>query len=202
MTQECVITAAGASSRMGTWKPLLKFGDSTLIETVVGTALSAELRVILVVGYRGDELADRFAGHPRVIVVRNPEWGSGLLGSLLEGLQACEGRTVFLMNGDKPLVSANTYRKLSTEAERRMVSGLPEVPLFAAYQGKAGHPVFVRREIALGAVSLPGRSEKMRDHLSRYNPVLVECEDEGVLVDIDTPEDYERLRSKDGILDL
>lgn len=198
MAYECVITAAGASSRMGSWKPVLPFGAATLIQTVVGTALAVSLRVVLVAGYRGDELAPLFSGEPRVSVVRNPDWEGGLLGSLLRGVESCAGERVFLMNGDKPLVRERTYALLMREAERRIGSGLPDVPLFAAFGGMAGHPVLVRRDIVLAAAALPGPPLSMRGHLARYHPVLVECGDEGVLVDIDTPEEYERQRVFDG----
>lgn len=187
--RECVIVAAGASSRMGAWKPLLPFGASTVIETTVGAARAAGLAVILVVGYRGGELAERFAGDPLVRPANNPDWARGFLGSVLLGVAAAEGRLVFLMNGDMPLVRPRTYGALSAEAERRSAAGLPEVPLFAAFGGRPGHPVLVTKSAALGAAD----SGRMRDHLLKLSPAFVECGDEGVLIDIDTPEDYERL---------
>ena len=53
---DCVIPAAGRSERMGTWKPVLPFGGSTIIQTVVTAALRARARVILVTGYRAEDL--------------------------------------------------------------------------------------------------------------------------------------------------
>jgi molybdenum cofactor cytidylyltransferase len=192
---DCVIVAAGASSRMGgAWKPLLPFGASTIIQTTVGTALSAGLRVVLVVGFRGDELARLFAHESEVLIAENPHWERGLLGSVLCGMERARGGAVFSMNADKPLVSPEAYRLVAAEYQRRIKAGMPPVPLFASYQGKAGHPVLIPREIALQAASLPPDA-RMRDHLKKYEPALVECGDEAVLLDIDTPEEYERLRA-------
>ncbi len=192
---DCVIVAAGASTRMaGAWKPLLPFGSSTIIQTTVGTALSAGLRVVLVLGFRGEELTGLFAHENRVTIARNPDWELGLLGSVLCGMKQALGDAVFSMNADKPLVKTEVYRLVTAEYTRRTKAGLPLVPLFASYQGKAGHPVLIPREIGLQASSLPPNA-RMRDHLKPYAPELVECGDEAVLLDIDTPEEYERLRA-------
>ena len=193
MAYECVVVAAGASSRMGAWKPLLPFGAGTVIGATVAAALAAGSRVVLVTGYRGDELAGLFAGEAAVRCVANPEWERGLLGSVLRGVRASSGARVFLMNGDKPLVKPETYVLLAAEADRRLAAGLPDLPLFPAFGGKAGHPVLIPRGIALGASALPPDA-RMRDHLAAHSPILIDCADEGVLLDIDTPEDYERLR--------
>lgn len=195
---ECVVTAAGASSRMGSrWKPLLPFGSSTILETTVGRALDAGLKVVLVVGFRGDELAERFSSVPSVSVVRNPAWEAGLLGSVLVGFSAAEGELVFSMNGDKPLALSRTYRLLREEAERRAASGGTVPPIFAAYRGKRGHPVLISRSVALGAARL-GPEGRMRDHLAAFGPVSLECGDEGAVLDIDTEEEYGRLVSRTG----
>ena len=195
-TRECVIAAAGASVRMGSWKPLLPFGASTVIEATVGAARAAGLEVILVVGHRGGELIELFAGDSLVRPVVNSEWERGPLGSMLLGLEAAAGRLVFLMNGDMPLVKAGTYGSLAAEAERRAAAGLPEAPLFAAFGGRAGHPVLVPRTLALGAAT--AGVSRMRDHLREFSPIDVECGDEGVLVDLDTPEEYRRLAAVPG----
>ena len=153
---DCVIVAAGASTRMGgEWKPLLPFGDSTIIQTTVGTALSAGLRVVLVVGFRSEELARLFAHESEVIIASNPHWERGLLGSVLCGMDRSQGEAVFSMNADKPLVKPEAYRLVAAEYERRAKAGMPPVPLFASCQGKAGHPVLIPRDIALQATSLP-----------------------------------------------
>jgi molybdenum cofactor cytidylyltransferase len=162
----------------------------------VASARAAGLEVILVAGYRGEQLIELFAVDPLVRPVANPDWERGPLGSLLRGLEAASGELVFLMNGDMPLVRADTYRALAAEAGRRAAAGLPEVPLFAAFGGRAGHPVLVPRTLALGA-GAAGVS-RMRDHLLRFSPVYLECGDEGVLADLDTQEDYRRLAGAAG----
>jgi len=185
---------------MGTWKPLLPFGRSTVIEAAVGAARAAGLRILLVVGFRGDELAALFSADPQVLIVRNPLWDAGLALSLRRGIEAAESDELFLMNGDKPLVKPESYRLLAEEADRSASSGAAPAPLFAAYGGRAGHPVLVPRRTALGFKPRPGSGERMRDYLFGIGARLVECGDEGVLLDIDTPEEYERLRLRADVL--
>lgn len=198
MDWECVIVAAGASVRMGgLWKPMLPFGDSTIIECTVSAALAAGGSVILVVGFNGARLDKLYAQTPKVRCVENPHWEKGLFSSVLTGIQASRSEMLFLMNGDKPLVRPNTYKCLQDAAIKKFgelgsLDAMP--PLFAAFDGNAGHPVLVTRKRALDAAGLPPGS-RMKDYLLTFHPCMVECGDEGVLLDIDTPEEYDRLRT-------
>ena len=68
---DCVILAAGLSTRMKRWKMVLPYGDSTVIETAVSRALSVVQRIILVTGFRADEMEELFAENPEVFIHRN-----------------------------------------------------------------------------------------------------------------------------------
>lgn len=194
--RDCVISAAGASIRMGAWKPTLPFGGTTIIGATVSAARGAGLRVFLVVGYRGAELAALFRNDRLVVAVENPDWEAGLPGSMLRGAEAAETDELFLMNGDKPLVGPDAYRALAEEADRRAAAGFPFAPLFASYRGAWGHPVLVRRDQALALSAERERPARMRDFLARFGPEAVECGDPGTVFDIDTRSDYEKALSR------
>ncbi len=53
---DCIITAAGLSSRMGQWKMMLPRQQGTILDTSIKNALQFCSRIILVTGYRGNEL--------------------------------------------------------------------------------------------------------------------------------------------------
>lgn len=53
---DCIITAAGLSSRMGQWKMMLPWEQGTILDTSIKNALQFCSRIILVTGYRGNEL--------------------------------------------------------------------------------------------------------------------------------------------------
>lgn len=58
---DCIITAAGLSSRMGQWKMMLPWEQGTILDTSIKNALQFCSRIILVTGYRGNELHERYA---------------------------------------------------------------------------------------------------------------------------------------------
>ena len=63
---DCIITAAGLSSRMGTWKMMLPYCQGTMLDASLKNALAFCQRVILVVGHRGEELEARYLERPRL----------------------------------------------------------------------------------------------------------------------------------------
>jgi molybdenum cofactor cytidylyltransferase len=198
---DCIIPAAGASSRMGSWKPLLPWGPasrgsrSCVVEATVGAALEAGCRVILVGGYRGEELAELFAGRAGVEVVRNPGWESGMLGSIQRGMEALASSSFFTIPADMPLVGPAVYRRLFAALALRESEGLSPAPLFASFRGEAGHPVFVPASLVSRIASLPPEV-KLRPFLLKENPLFVECSDEAVLLDLDDRPTYEAALEK------
>ncbi|HUX36812.1 MAG TPA: NTP transferase domain-containing protein [Rectinemataceae bacterium] len=198
IVRSCVIPAAGASSRMGDWKPLLSWASSTILETVLSSVLEAGLEAILVAGFRGEELHALFDGRPSIRVVDNPAWREGMLGSVLAGARATEGEAFFVTPADMPKVGSGLYRRLiavfeegqgrSSGREGLSAGGPPT--LFAACAAKAGHPVLIPRALIAGMSRLD-RGDKLRDFLMRGRWELVETGDPAVLADIDTRADYE-----------
>ncbi|ACR70662.1 hypothetical protein NT01EI_3526 [Edwardsiella ictaluri 93-146] len=77
-----IITAAGLSSRMGQWKMMLPYRGGTLLDASINNALGFCQQIILVVGYRADELLQRYGNHPRIRTVVNPDYHRGLFSSV------------------------------------------------------------------------------------------------------------------------
>jgi CTP:molybdopterin cytidylyltransferase MocA len=124
---DCLIPAAGASSRMRSSgmsgagavpKPLLPFGGSTLVETVARAALGAGCRVLVVVGHQGAEVSAPFAAEAyrpareegRLIVVENPRWELGQLGSIQAALPSVRSEAFFVALADMPFVGEGAGR--------------------------------------------------------------------------------------------
>lgn len=189
MAYDCVMPAAGASSRMGAWKPLLPWRGASLVEACVGAALGACSRVLLVGGERLAELASLFRGEPRVLVVANPAWALGMLGSLQRALPLVEGGAFFCANADMPLIEPADYETLEARYAILEASGAPAA-VFAAHGGEAGHPVLVPSSYIAEILLLPPGG-RMKSFLSGKPSCLVE-RGPGVLADLDTPDDYER----------
>jgi len=117
---------------MGRWKPLLGFRGSTIIQTVVESALAACSRVIVVTGYRGEEIHSLLGGTPRITMVYNPQWETGMFSSLQRGMGLVETERLFVTLGDKPFIRADVYAFL--------LQSPPADALFPVFAGQRGHP--------------------------------------------------------------
>ena len=193
---DCVIPAAGASSRMRGFKPLLPFSGATLVEAPVRSALGAGCRVFLVVGHRGTEVAALFEAASyadlrtagRIVLVENTRWEEGMVGSIQAALPAVEGAAFFVSHADMPFVAAGDYRALASAWAARSDGPLPAAAIFAAWEGRAGHPVL----LPAAWVPVMRRLERggaLRDFLADRPRELVETGPRA-LHDIDTPADY------------
>jgi len=178
---DCIVAAAGRSERMGSWKPLLPFQGSTIVAAVVNEALEACSRVILVTGYRGDELAARYAAAPRVLVVENPDWELGMFSSIRRGAARVETDRFFVMLADMPFVSAPVYRALRGESGADVV--------FPVHGGMRGHPVLAGARVREAILAADPAAGSMREITGRFSVIEVPWPDDSVLRDIDTPED-------------
>ena len=67
---DCIITAAGLSSRMGQWKMMLPWQQGTILDTSIKNALQFCSRIILVTGYRGNELHERYANQSNITIIQ------------------------------------------------------------------------------------------------------------------------------------
>jgi len=189
-----IILAAGSSRRMGTQKLLLPFGKHTIIETVVDHVLESKVEnVMVVLGPDPDRIQDVLAQKP-VKFCQNQQHEDGMLSSIVCGFRAlpeqAEAALIFL--GDQPNISAEvTNAVLETYNEELYGIVIP------VYNHRRGHPLLVdmkyRREIE--KLDLEQGLRALRHHFPE-DVLEVEVDDPGILVDIDTREDYSNATKK------
>lgn len=207
---ECIILAAGASSRMGAFKPLLPWGEGSVVSATVGNALSACRKVHVVLGCRAgelrSELAARFPGPAwsgQLSFLMNPDWEKGQSGSLVTGMGEVKSLMFFVMLADMPLVPQSVYRNLHEHASALYSSGIvracaprnsgqPAVPL---QPEQPGHPVLIPRSW-IPELSRLGPDTRLRPTLMKLGLDTVPVECPGVSLDLDTLPDYELNRPK------
>lgn len=192
-----VILGAGRSRRMGQPKLLLPWGERTVIGQIVDVLRGAGVAAITIVtGAEHDRieaaLADDQSSQP-VRLVRNPDYEqTEMLVSLQVGIRSvgpeCEAALVVL--GDHPTITAAAVRAVVDVyiAER------PKL-VIPSYSMRRGHPWLVAR--ALWDELLAMHSDRTpRDFLDAHSPDMryVVMEAPEVLEDLDTPEDYRKLR--------
>ncbi len=139
---------------MGRWKPLLPFGETSIIQTVVAAALRACPRVLLVTGYRGDELADLFRSEPRVIPVVNEDWPRGMFSSVRRGMARAGTSRFFVTLGDMPWITPAVYEALLTGDEADVI--------FPVHGGRRGHPVLFHERVRPAVASADPFTGSMR----------------------------------------
>jgi molybdenum cofactor cytidylyltransferase len=190
-----IVLAAGKSVRMGRLKAMLPIDDrDTFLTRIVRTFGEAGVTdVTVVLGYQAPVLVERLRHAelaPRVVV--NERFETGQLSSLLAGLNAVDGpevEAVLLMLVDAPLVSPQTVRAVCERFRET------HAPIVRPVRGDAhGHPVLIARSLfqALRQAD-PTRGAKpvVRGHVSSAGDV--EVQDPGAFMDLDTPEEYERV---------
>lgn len=180
---DCVMAAAGRSDRMGEWKLLLPLGGDTIVERSVRNALAGCARVILVTGYRGEELARLFSGWESVLVVSNPDYRAGMFSSIRAGVRHVGTDRFFIALADMPLISPEIYRRLALLP----TSGPSATRPF--FRGKKGHPVLLP-SVVIDKILHFDDSHTMQDALQGIPITRLEVDDQRVIRDIDTPEDY------------
>jgi molybdenum cofactor cytidylyltransferase len=186
-----IVLAAGASSRMGRPKMLLPIGDRTLLATIAAALLDAGLcRVVVVLGCdaEGIRAAAGLPDDPRLRVVVNEDWKSGMASSLRRGLDECgDAEAAVVALGDQPGMTADRVRRIVS-------TWSPGVPLvFPVHDGRAGHPVLFGRplwpELRVLEGDVGGR-DVVKRHVS--NAIQVQ---EVPLADLDTEEDLRRYQA-------
>jgi molybdenum cofactor cytidylyltransferase len=187
-----VILAAGASSRFGQPKLLLEWHGRPLIRHVAEVGLQAGLEPLVVVtGEHDVEISSCLHDMP-VIIVHNPEWREGQSTSLHTGLREVPqeaGAVVFLL-ADQPLIPAALIRSLVDEHARNLA------PLVApVVDGQRANPVLFDRTTFLDLMAQSG-DVGGRGLFSKYQAAWVPWHDASARMDVDTPEDYERLLSE------
>ncbi|HKI06003.1 MAG TPA: nucleotidyltransferase family protein [Thermoanaerobaculia bacterium] len=192
-----ILPAAGASRRMGRPKLLLPVGGRPMVTAVVEALRGGGVREVVVVTAPSDEALQAWAREAGVTLAVNPDPERGMLSTIREGIAALGGAAELARRGEILLVSPADLPNLRAETVagllRRMTeTGAPlAVPTF---HGKRGHPLAIAPRLIPEIDSLDP-SVGLRQLRDRHEAELleVEGEDEGVIQDVDTPEDYRRL---------
>jgi molybdenum cofactor cytidylyltransferase len=183
-----ILLAAGESNRMGQPKQLMPFDQITIVERTIDNLLnSAVSETIVVLGYKDEEIRKTIAGKPIKIAI-NPDYQQGMSTSIIAGLKQVDkkAQAVIIALGDQPFVNSQTITSL-VEAFIANNRGI----LIPVYQGRRGNPIIFAIKYKSELLNLKGDvggREIIKRHPDDVLEVAVNCE--GVLLDIDTMENY------------
>ncbi len=210
-----IILAAGKSSRMGDFKPLLHVAGRTAIEGLIESAKAAGLKdIIVVTGHNREALAE-VIDNLRVREVFNSGYEGGMFTSIKAGLATaresdCVGNPAesaisprlgwLIIPVDCPLISVRVMREVMSAVmeDAELAGDESRENKFAAatYEGKKGHPLFVPAEYIeeICAYEGPGGLKTITDKYAD-NFIRVPVDEEGCILDMDTPEGYEDIKA-------
>lgn len=180
---------------MGAFKPLMPLWGKTLIENTVDSVLNGGAEAVtVVVGYRGDELAELLTHcyGDLVQIVWNPNYAqTDMLYSIRLGCMAMPSCSAFfLLPGDMPVVRQNTFRRLLDGRQYGKI-------VFPTLEGHCKHPPLIDSSLIPEILSFQGKDglrSLWREHEEDIWTVAVD--DEGVWLDLDTPTAYYRCRQR------
>jgi molybdenum cofactor cytidylyltransferase len=192
-----VVLAAGASTRMGRAKQLLPLGETTVLTRTIENVRSAGLDdIVLVLGASADAIRRQLPQSllESVKVVINHAYGQGMASSLREGLSNIDSRSdaALIILGDQPFLRPLTLHQIidGYRGSRAQI-------VVPTYQGERGNPVLLDRSVFSEAMALEGDIGCRAIFANHLGDMLkVEVEDMGVLLDLDDPADYERLKQQ------
>ncbi len=182
-----LLLAGGCSCRAGVFKMTAEVGGKPLLLWGLETLAAVCPRVIVVAGSGAGQIEKLVAGMPGVELVENRDFAAGMLSSVQAGVRrVCETR-FFLLPGDMPLVQASVLRRL-------LAAGGDADIVVPACNERRGHPVLLPASLIPAILAEPPGSN-LGHIIRRCGSVVVEVDDPGILADLDTPADLERLDS-------
>jgi molybdenum cofactor cytidylyltransferase len=200
-TVSAVVLAGGMSRRMGVPKQLLRIEGKSLLEhTLANVRASAVHEIILVLGFAADEI-EKEISPLGLKITRNESYQQGMGTSLRTGLAAVDPQSTaaLIILADQPFVRPATLDRLIEfhESFKRETakpeSARPQI-VIPTYRGFRGNPVLLDRTVfpeVRGLSGDVGCRAIFGDHTEGIYRFPVD--DAGILLDIDSPEDLEKI---------
>jgi broad specificity phosphatase PhoE/CTP:molybdopterin cytidylyltransferase MocA len=207
-----IVLAAGYSSRMGDFKPLLNIGDKPALRHLLDSIIASGITDVIVVTGHNHATVEALVrkantendfSETRVRDVFNAEFDVGMFSSVRAGLSAFSGSAingVFIFPADAPLVSSKTIDTMIATHKNNQ-SDNSHTCYAPGYMGKKGHPLLIPGVLIPAMLNYSGEgglkgaliSGKVENH-------VIDTDDEGVVLDMNIPDDYnDMLMLADGV---
>ena len=188
-TYSVIILAAGLSKRMGTPKFNLSFDKKNNFLTHIIYKYNDFNcnKIIVILNNEGTEILQQYPiNYPeKTTIIENKFPEKGRFHSIKLGIEkAIDNCPVFIHNIDNPFVNHTVLKKMLTYYNPDYT-----VPVFS---GKGGHPVLLSRHICMDILHQERDDIILSDFLKKYNKIKVEVEDDKILVNINTKDDYNK----------
>lgn len=190
-----IVLAAGESKRMKDRnKLLLPFRSMTVIRYVVENIIAAELdEVIVVLGHEADDVRAALADLS-VKVVLNENFEKGMTTSIQEGVRNAAGDGYMICLSDMVMITSEEYALMKNEFMQQLQVD-EKCICIPRFQNEKGNPVIFSasyREAILQHEEMEGCKAVVQENKEHIH--WVDMDSPHVLLDLDYPEDYDRLK--------
>lgn len=196
---EAIVLAAGYSSRANAFKMTLPMGQMSVLEQTISKFEGLCSRVIVVAGFQAEIIQEEIAKiisenaySFQIKFVYNENFNQGMFHSIQKGCNEVNAPTFFITPGDCPLVKKETVQLLAKH------KGNVVIPSF---DYKGGHPIKLSSEVKQKILETNPESN-LRVVLGGYEKQYMNVDDAGVLMDVDTPADYQKAIDYDNALNF
>ncbi len=179
-TVEGVVLAAGYSSRAGLYKMELNFDGKTMLERSIESLYELCSRVIVVGGYKIDQVGELVSKYERAVLLYNEDYHHGMFSSVKRGLAATTAEHILFTDGDYPLINKKTCQVLLNS------DGQIVIPV---WQGRRGHPILLRRN-SIDEILQEPEDSNLKAYIRRKIAAYVQVNDPGILIDVDILGEY------------
>ena len=180
-----IVLAGGSSTRAKVNKLLLEVDRKPLICHTINTISPFVDKVIVVTGKFHNELSEVITDCE---IVFNSQHELGMFSSVLTGIKKALGNDVLIIPGDITNVSGETVKAI--------IGGTKPIRI-PSFNGKTGHPVYIAKEY-VELLSKEPINSKLCVFIAKYNDntEIIEVNDSFINFDIDTLDDYNKLRKE------
>ncbi|MFP5105845.1 nucleotidyltransferase family protein [Neobacillus sp. C211] len=186
---EAIVLAAGYSSRANTFKMTLPMREMSILEHTLSKFEGLCSRVIVVAGFQAEliqeelaKISSKNAYSFQIKLVYNENFNQGMFTSIQKGCSEVNAPTFFITPGDCPLVKKETVKLIAKH------KGKVVIPSF---NYKGGHPIKLSSEVKQKIIETNSESN-LRAVLGGYEKKYINVDDPGVLMDVDTLEDFQK----------
>ena len=183
-----IVLAAGDATRFGQCKQLIPLGGKPLLQHVLDNLAQSKIdEVIVVLGACAGDISEK-VHFRKMRPILNPHYAEGMSTSIQAGLRVVRGDAAMIVLADQPFVTSRTLDALIDAY--RLAKPVAVIPTF---NGARGNPVIVDRSLFAEMMAIRG-DVGFRGIFANHPVQMLPVDDRGVVTDIDTMEDYERVR--------
>lgn len=179
-----VILAAGYSSRAESFKMELEINRKAILQRCIESLYDECNEIIVVSGYKNEKINKLVEGYSKVRVVYNEEFHKGMFSSVKRGIQEVTMERFLLTPGDYPLINKEVVKKLLEQKDTVVIP---------SFNGKGGHPILLSSKLINEILDEPEDSN-LKIFLSKKKCTYLNVSDKGILLDVDTLEDYDYVK--------